>query len=262
MQSQSISKTCLPKYFQSKRFVLFFYSSLNTGRGVLVGYQSKCCSVYISRSSLVGNIVLLKTTKRTLKNENHQQATPEVAFVKWDETKHMETKKKQWKMQTKYGHKANANKKWTNKKATTTEENIYFCSNIYPMLMSRLVVRFFCNIFMWITATSPFLRLNIHMRWEWILFAAFISLSFTRQLWFVDGLSVFCVSHRTNSERVLRDRSASRHHQHIHFISLHQSRASRPCNLSSCMRCVYIFWIDSLFTFVKKNVPAHTARIM
>lgn len=125
-------------------------------------------------------------------------------------------------------------------------------SNIHPMLMLRLVMRFFLpsKNFMRITTTSPFdarvyLYIYTHRRWEWILFANVISLSFVHQLWFVDGLSVFCISYSdeqwTCATWSLTISSSSTHS--LHFTPSQQPAAFATYPLYTLCLCI---WIDSL----------------
>lgn len=55
---------------------------------------------------------------------------------------------------------------------------------------------------------------------------------------------------KNSARSALRDRSPSRHHQHIHFISLHQrSKQSNRCNILCCIRHVTIsLYIHSIST--------------
>lgn len=137
------------------------------------------------------------------------------------------------------------------------------------------------------------------MRWEWILFATIISLSLVHQLSGSSMVStkrirmcvcvcLYIIQFVSNErrERAVRDRSPSRHHQHIHFISLHHSSSnsirSPLCNLSSLLSpsspsisfhtiqhsfgiwvalCVRIsIHTNILFIYLNSNHFAHSSR--
>lgn len=94
-----------------------------------------------------------------------------------------------------------------------------------------------------------------YMRWEWILFAAFISLSLAHQLWFVDELRVYFVCIASDEQWTcatwsLSISSSSTHSLHFtpslhsapyHCTAQHSTVQPAFANLSSCIRCVYVF---------------------
>lgn len=175
-------------------------------------------------------------------------------------------------MQTKYGHKANRNGKKVVKQDKTKKSNCLLFKYIHAMLMLRLVKRFFCSSenFMRITATSPFSRAGftyIHthamrmdfIRYHYILVAC--SSTLVRRRFALSLISECCMYRIGRVTKTCATWSlTSRHHQHIHFISLHHSSIqSQLCNLSS--RCVYVvfMYLNRLTLHIRQeNVSAYS----